>query len=759
MLIGIWVYGELSYNTSHEHYKDIAQVYQHQTVNGEVITGVGPSPIGPELKAVYKNDFKHVVRSWWESEHILAIDDKKISSKGTFMDGEALEMFSFKMKKGSQSSLKEPFSIVISETTANALFAGDDPIDKLLKVDNNLYAKVTGVYESFPNNSRFHDLQFVSTWEFWIASNDWMKEGEVDWNGTFYTYVQIQPHTTFDVLSEKIGNIKANRMDKEQASKEQPQLFLYPMSRWHLYDEWKNGHEAGGRIQFVWFFSIIGVFVLILACINFMNLSTAQSEKRAKEVGVRKSIGSARLQLIYQFFTESFLVVVFAFVLAINFVMMSLPWFNELSDKKMSVPLDNVYFWMISGTFIFVTGLLSGSYPAFYLSSFQAVKVLKGTFKVGKAASLPRSILVVLQFTVSIALIIGTIMVWKQIQYAKDRPIGYSREGLLMIRKKSPDQWGKFNTLKNEMKRSGAVVEVAESSSPATEVWFNNSGFTWKGKDPDMQDDFATMAVTHDYGRTVGWHFIQGRDFSREFATDSSAVVLNETAARIMGLTNPVDEEIVWNGKKFKVIGVIKDMLMDSPYKPVKQTIFWLSYQGNVWINIKMNPVLSSTEALSRVEKVFLNLFPAVPFEYKFVDEEYALKFSAEERVGKLASVFAVLAIFISCLGLFGMASFIAEQRKKEIGIRKILGATVANLWIMLSKEFIVLVCVSCLIATPVSWYFLKEWLHQYEYHTSLSIGIFLATGVGALLITMFTVSFQTIKAAIINPARSLKAE
>jgi putative ABC transport system permease protein len=762
MLIGMWITDELTFNRYHKNYERIAQVFQHQTFNDEVTTqNEVPVPLAAELKTTYKSDFAHVIRVTWSQNHILSIEDKKINQFGTFMDAEALELFSFNMLQGNHSSLDDASSVVLSASTAKALFGNADPINQTISIDNRMDVKVTGVFEDFPYTSEFHSLKFVSHLESWIAHNDWMKEDENNWNSNVLLFVEIQSGATFEALSAKIENIRAVNINKEQAAQENPRLFLHPMSKWHLYSEWKNGEQSGGRIQFVWLFGIIGSFVLLLACINFMNLSTAQSERRAKEVGIRKSIGSLRAQLVYQFLSESFLVVVFAFIMAIAFVTIALPWFNELADKRMSPLWNNFYFWLVSVGFILMTSLLAGSYPALYLSSIKPLKALKGVFKADRSASLPRKVLVVLQFTVSIMLIVGTIVVWKQIQFVKDRPVGYTREGLIMIRKTSPDFYGKFNAIRNKLKAVDAITEMAESSSPATESWFRTTGFNWKGKDTNLNDEFATMSVTFDYGKTVGWTFVQGRDYSKEFSTDSSAVVLNESAVRFMGLDNPIDEEITWKGKKFKVIGVIKDMIMDSPYQQAKQTIFWMNYEeeGKVWTVIRMNPLLSSSDAIAKIEKVFHTVIPSVPFDFKFVDQEYALKFASEERMGKLANLFSALAIFISCLGLLGMASFVAEQRKKEIGVRKILGASVPELWKMLSAEFVLLVSISCLVGIPIANYFLSQWLQKYEYRTEVSWWIFAITITGALVITLLTVSFQTIKAALANPVKSLRSE
>ncbi len=772
LLIGMWVVDEISFNRYHKNYDRIAQVYQHQVVNNEIKTNAAvPVPLGSELKNSYTSNFKHVVQMWWEQSHTLALDDLKIPRNGVFMSKEGLEMFSFQMLRGSWKSLDDPASIILSESTAHAIFGDQDPINETIKIDNHIDVKVTGVFKEIPANSRFHSLEFISSWDLWMSANPWMKDDEHNWNSDdinftdVITFVEIEPATTFEDVSKKIEKIKFNKLPQQVAIEENPKVFLQPMSHWHLYSEWKDGQETGGRIQFVWLFGIIGVFVLILACINFMNLSTAQSEMRSKEVGIRKTIGSARTQLIGQFFIETFLIVLFAFVLAIGLASVALPWFNQLAEKDMTMPWTTPTFILIGLSFVLFTSFLAGSYPALFLSSFQPVKVLKGTFRVGRFANAPRKVLVVVQFSVSVTLIIGTITVWQQIQFAKNRPIGYTREGLIAIRKNSNEFIENARPLKNKLRHSDAIAEVAESSSPATETWFTFSNFNWQGKDPNAKIGFNCTVVSPDYGKMMEWNFVQGRDFSRAFSTDSSAVILNQTATRLIGWQNPLDEEITWQNKKFKVIGVIQDMIVDSPYEQVKPSVyfmtnkFFLNTFGNVWLTMRLNPNLSTQDAIARVEKEFKSVMHTVPFEFKFINQEFEKKFASEERIGKLATVFAMLAIFISCLGLFGLASFVAQQRTKEIGLRKVMGASVFNLWKMLSGDFVVLVIISVLISIPVAFYTLNNWLNNFQYRAELAWWIFATAGLSALGITLITVSYQSIKAAIANPVKSLRNE
>ncbi|WP_419700124.1 ABC transporter permease [Mucilaginibacter sp. NFX135] len=759
MLIGLWIWDELSFDKYHQNYDRVAIVMQNEVFNGTINTGEPiPLPLDAELRKSYGSDFKHIALLSWTSSHILNVADKKLSFKGNFMGAEAPEIFSLRMVQGSRDGLKDRSSILISQSVAKALFGNADPMNKIIRMDNKDGFKVSGVYEDLPGNTTLHDVAFIGPWEYYIHAPG-NERSPTDWgDNSLFMYVQIADHADMAKVSEKIKNVKLDKLERED-KKFNPQLFLQPMSKWHLYAEFKNGVNTGGAIQYVWLFGIIGIFVLLLACINFMNLSTARSEKRAKEVGIRKAVGSLRGQLIKQFFCESFLIAALAFTLSLVLVWLAMPWFNDVANKQMTILWSAPLFWAAGIGFTLFTGTISGLYPALYLSSFNPVKVLKGTFKAGRFAALPRKILVVTQFTVSVILIIGTIIVFKQVQFAKNRPVGYSRDGLVDIQVTNDDLHKHFDALRTDLLQSGAIAEIAESSSSTTGVNNHRGDVSWKGKDPSMTSFFGNINVTTNYGKTVGWQFTNGRDFSSQSVADSTAIVLNEAAVKYMGLKNPVGE-IVRIGKwDMTVIGVVKDMVMESPYEPVKQTIFRIGRGAMDDILIKINPKISTHEALGKIEAVCKTYSPSVPFTYRFADDAYARKFATEERIGKLASSFAMLAIFISCLGLFGMASFVAEQRVKEIGVRKVLGASVFGLWRLMSKDFVLLVLIALFIATPVTYYFMHNWLQHYTYRAELSWWVFAATGAGAIMITLLTISYQSIRAALANPVKSLRSE
>jgi putative ABC transport system permease protein len=752
LLISFWIRDELSYNSYFSNHRRLALLLSTTTFNGKTSTGSGVAvPLANELRIKYPGDFKKLALISENLNHVLAVGNRKIEERGIWVQAEFPVMFSLHMLKGNQISLKDPSSILLTQSLAKILFGNAEPINQLIRLDNKIEMKVAGVFEDLPQNTTFFDSKFLLSWD--NRENSGLESGWTNYH--FQLFVQMSDQADFDKTSAKIKELTQPYVK----GKFNEEILLQPIDESNLYNEFKNGKIVGGRIQFVWLFGMIGVFVLLLACINFMNLSTARSEKRAKEVGIRKAVGSMRGQLIGQFLCESLAVTLFAFLLAIIMVVLSLPFFNGLSDKQMSVPWINPLFWFLILIFIIFTGFVSGSYPAFYLSGFEPVKVLKGSFRTGRFASLPRRILVVVQFTVSTTLIIGTIVVFRQIQFAKNRPVGYRPEGLISVEMNTPEIQGHYDAIRNELIQTGAVENMAESSSPSTNV--NNSmiGYNWKGKDPQSISVLGTIGVTHEFGKTLGWKIKEGRDFSRSFSTDTSAVILNESALKLMGFKHPLGEAIHWHDQDHFIIGVVKDLVMESPYSNVSPTIFKLDYGWTNYITVRITPTMPLGQALSKIEPVFKKYNPGSPFEYQFTYEQYARKFSDEQRIGNLATVFAILAIFISCLGLFGLASYVAEQRTKEIGVRKVLGASVFNLWKMLSKDFVVLVFISCLIAIPVASYFLRQWLQKYEYHTTITWWVFAVTIVGALVITLLTVSFQAIKAAMANPVKSLRTE
>jgi len=764
LLIGLWVYDEVTFNTYYQNYDRLARVHRQGTLNGETLTTTYlPGALGDELQTKYGADFKQVAMAMPVGDHAVTLGKENFSFSGEFIETQGVEMFSLRMTEGTYASLNDAHSLLLSQSAAKTLFGTESAIGQTLKIDNAMEAKVTGVYEDIPHNAHFHGVQFFAPWDLLVSANPWIKSQGFG-NNFLDIYVQLADHADVAQVSMRIKDaILQNVQDDKNYVAVNPQLFLHPMKKWHLWSDFNRGVNTG-LIETVWMFAIIGAFVLILACINFMNLSTARAEKRAKEVGIRKAIGSVRSQLIAQFYSESFVVSIAAFVFALVLTTVALPWLNELSSKNMVMPWGYVYFWVSCLSFVAVTGILAGSYPAIFLSGFNTTRALKGSMGLGRNGSLPRKILVVTQFSVSIILILGTLVVYQQVMFAKDRPVGYDRDGLVSIPMNSIDVTGKFDVLRHELKKTGSVSDIAFCSSPPTDIWNDTGGFDWPGKAPDYLVEMGTFTVTPNYGKTLGWQFVTGRDFNETMASDSSAFVINESAAKIFGFDHPIGETVTWENwwthgrKKFQIIGIVKDQVMKSPYDPTMHSVFFLGGPVN-WITIRIQAEANPADAIQDITSTFNNVLPEFPVAYKFADQDYAHKFAAEERIGVLAAVFASLAIFISCLGLFALAAFVAEQRTKEIGIRKVVGASVLNLWAMLSRNFIFLVSLSCCIAMPVAYFLMNNWLNRFNYRTEVSWWLFLATGFGALIITLITVSFQAIKAALMNPVKSLRSE
>ena len=536
--------------------------------------------------------------------------------------------------------------------------------------------------------------------------------------------------------------------------------FLYPMSQWRLHSNFENGIETGGRIQYVRLFGIIAGFVLLIACINFMNLSTARSEKRAREVGIRKTVGAFRSSLIRQFLGESVLLAFFSFLIAIILVQIFLPAFNKLTAKHLFIDYSNFYFWLIAFAFIIFTGFIAGSYPAFFLSSFKPVKVLKGTFKAANALITPRKILVVIQFTFAIILIICTIIVRQQINHVQQRESGYDKDNLIYVFL-TDDLRKNYDLLKQELLSKGVASSLCRTSSPLTQGWSDTWGIEWQGKDPNDKTDIDRYTNDEGLVETAGFEIVKGRGLNLKlFSSDSAGIILNESAVKAMNFKQPIGQIIKDNGKDWHVVGVIKDFILHSPYFPTKPMV--IEGCQSHWINtihIKLSKNKLMSDNIKGAETIFKKYNPAYPFEYNFINEEYAQKFDNEKRTGALATLFAILTVFISCLGLFGLATYMAENRIKEIGVRKVLGASVANITSLLSVSFLKLVVISILLATPLSWWFMHNWLSDYPYHVTIKWWVFVLAGIVSVLISVTTISYQAIKAAIANPVKSLRTE
>jgi len=749
MLIAFWIYDEVSFNRNFKNYKSIVQVMVYQSSNGESGTSESMAiPVGKALASDFPADFENVSFVSWGSDMLLSHGEKRLSGFGRIVQPAFAHMFTLSMLEGNRNALNDPTTLLISKSMATALFGDKQATGNIVRLNNKQQMKIGGVYEDFPHNSTFYESKLLLPWEFEDNNN----KNSTAWeNHNVMLFAQLTQNAALKKVADKVRQVPTPHVKRWHE-----EIVLQPMAKMHLYDEFIGGKAVTGRIRFVWMFGIIGMFVLFVACINFMNLSTARSEKRAKEVGIRKSVGALRRQVMKQFLNESVMVALISFLFALVLVILALPYFNQLSDKQITIDWNNPYIWFVAVTFTVLTGVIAGSYPAFYLSAFNPVKVLKGTFKAGKSALLPRRVLVVVQFTVSIALIIGTIVVFRQIDYARSRPVGYSREGLVTVAFTDKLQ-SSFDALRNDLLASGLIDDIAASSQTAT-YFSNNNSIEWTGKDPSLVRFFRDVNVTHDFGRTIRWNIKEGRDFSREHPSDSSAAIINESALRIMNFKDPIGQIIKYGGKDFTIVGVVHDMITQSPYAPLEPSVFFCSGWLQA-LTIRISGKQPVNKSLDQIAGLFKKYDPDTPFAYRFVDDEYAKKFTAEEKIGNLAGFFAVFAIFISCLGLFGLSSYVAEQRTKEIGLRKVLGASVLNVWQLLSKEFIILTLVSFIIATPLADYFMTNWLNNYSYRVHLSWWIFGITAAGSLIITLLTISYQAIRAGLANPVKSLRTE
>ncbi|MDN3203253.1 ABC transporter permease [Algoriphagus sediminis] len=762
ILIALWVHNELTYNTYHKNYDRLAQVLFRSDFGGDDgihVNSSVPTGLGTHIQDTYQAQFKNVAMCYSRPQEIVITSGKdSFLENGYYMQPNAPEMLSLEMMAGTLDGLKDLKTIMISQSLAEKIFGDRDPIGQEVRFNEQVDALVTGVFKDIPRNSEFFDAQFIAPLDVFLYG--WSDLNVWD-NQNMRLYVELHEGVDLQTASAIIKDAYNTNIDKNH----ERNLFLHPMKDWHLKSEWENGVSiTSAKQKFIWIFSALGIAVLVLACVNFMNLSTARSESRAKEIGVRKTMGSLRNHLTHQFLTESVLVALFAFILSLGLLVIVLPWFNELAAKDISAPWLNPVFWIAGLFFTLITGLLAGSYPALYLSSFNPIKSLKGGITSGRQTSLPRKVLVIFQFCVSFIVIMGTIVIYQQIQHVKNRPVGYEREGLLMMPKNSDQLWENFRTLRQELFNTGVVEEIGEANYPLTNTFGNNDGFSWGGPESDKGIAFNTIRISPEYGKAVGWEVLQGRDFNENMETDKAGVIITESALAKMGLEDPIGKTVLtedefWGYPEFTIIGVVRDLIKGDPFEDSSPGIMFLSDRQLYWQFIRIKEGIPFGEALETIGQTYKRVAPEAYTDLKVLEDEYLAKFESQEQIGEIGAFLSGFAIFISCLGLFGLASFLAEKRSKEIGLRKVLGASTANLWQLLTKDFFILVLVASLIASPIAYYLMEKWLSGFDYKMDIPLSAFLFTCFGAMLITLLTVGFQAVKTALANPVKSIRTE
>ncbi len=754
ILILLWVQDETSFDKFIPKAKKLHQVWLNAEFDGGIQSWISvPLPTYEEMKVAHSKIVNSVVTGWG-GDRLIANGDERIMKRGYFASEEFLDMFEYPMLIGDRSTvLDDPSSIVISEELAQALFKNEDPVGKFLKVDDESTLQVTGIFKNIPQNSSFQ-FDYLIPWKHREATQQWVRDNKTNWgNYSFQVFVELTGEEDELEVEKGIENILTEKgQDDIKRS-----FFLHPMPRWRLHSTFENGVESGGQHEYVTLFTAIAMFILIIACINFMNLATARSEKRAREVGIRKSLGSKRSQLIMQFYGESIVISIISYCLAVLIVSLLLPGYNNLVDKRLFLDFQSSQFWLFSLLIILVTGVISGSYPSLYLSSFNPVKTLKGKVNIGKNANLPRKILVIFQVGVAVVLIVGTIVIVKQIDLAKSRDLGYNQEGLITI-PGTEDIVDNYDIIKQELIRSGAIVTMTRSNSSVTQINSNNF-LGWPGKPESQRVMFVTIVGSYDYAETVGAEMLMGRDFSKEFATDSSAIIINKAALDIMQLENPIGTQLDLWGEKRTLVGVIDNILMGSPYEQVRPMFMILQDWGYGSLTLRMPKTNDVKASIDKIQSVFEQYNPAYPFEYRFVDVDFERKYTTINLTRNLATIFAFLTVFITGLGLFGLASYMAEQRIKEIGIRKVLGASVSNLIRLISIDFAKLVMIGFVIFSPLAYFGLDQYLSRYAVRTSIDWWVFAITGGVALLFALLVVVNQARRAALANPATSLRNE
>lgn len=751
ILMLLWIENEVSYNWFHKKYDTLYQVYENQTYEDQTFTFIAtPGPLAEAMKKEFP-EVKNAARTAWGSRWLFNVDEKPIYEDGNYADPAFLKMFSFDMIWGNpNTALNNDHSLVITQRMAKKFFGEGNPVGRTLLVNNKDEFIITGVVIDPPLNSTIR-FDWLAPFNLFLKSNDWA----LLWgNNGMQTFVELEEGSDVKKFNDKFNGFIHS---KEEEAIARP--FLLPMKDWRLQNNFVEGKQTGGRIEHVRLFSIIAILLIVIACINFMNLATARSEKRAKEVGVRKVMGAQRKSLMKQFMGEAMITSFIAMFVACVFVLAALPFFNELVERKLSLGFHDPYQWLIFIGVAIFCGLVSGSYPSVYLSSFLPVSIFKG-MHIGKTskAGMVRKSLVVTQFVISTVLIVSTVVIYKQIQHVQNRQLGYNKENLIYI-----SQNGKINenleAIQNDLLATGLVSHVSPCNQTLIQLGNSSGGFNWEGKDPTTDRLITTEYVGPDYIQTTGMKLVAGRNFNPDVKSDSNNVIINETFAKLIGKKDPVNTILRKDSTKYTVVGVVKDFLYNSMYQKPEPFIVYCQPHSTNFLFIRTKDNSRMEETLAKIGSVLKKHNPAYPFEYNFIDQDFNDLFKSEVLVSKLSRLFAILTIFISCIGLFGLAAYTAERRTKEIGIRKVLGATVSNVVSLLSKDFLVLVTIAIVIATPLAWFIMNRWLENYEYRIEMQWWMFIIAGALALVISLFTVSFQAIKAALSNPTKSLRTE
>jgi len=756
VLILLWVQNELSTDALHANGSRLYLVVERQYYDNKVVGQYSvPGVLANEMKRGIP-EIEYATNFAWATGSTFRVGDKILKLQGNSADSDFFKMFSFPLLEGNpQNALNTPVSIAISRKMAADFFGGPhDAIGKTIRFENKKNFTVTAVFEDLPKNSSLK-FEFLLNWDNFLKENDWAKQ----WgNNGPQAYVMLRADANPALVDKKATHF-LDKLNKEQNKAFREELGLQKFSEGYLHSEFdSNGRPDGGRVEYVHLFSIVAIFILLIACINFMNLTTARSVKRAREIGVRKVVGAVRGVLIRQFMGEAVMLTIIAVVISIILVLILLPVFNSVTQKDISYPFGHIAFWLWLVGLTLITGILSGSYPALFLSAFNPVTVLKGAVKLSTGSAWFRKGLVIFQFFLSAILIIGTIVVSKQVGYIQAKNLGYDRENLIYIPIEG-DLGAKYKIFKDEALKMPGIQDVTRMSDPPVSFGSSTGGVDWEGKDPNVNIEFTQISVGYDFVHTMKLQLQSGRDFSRDFVTDSVGYLINESALKRIKYTDPIGKPLTMWHKKGKIIGVIKDFHFNSLHSPIQPLIVRLQdtvHWGNILIRTRAG---QTKQAIATMEKLCKELNPNFTFTYSFTDEEYQKLYNNEQVVGKLSKAFAFLGIFISCLGLLGLAMFTAEQRIKEIGIRKVLGASVGSLFTLLSKEFLLLVLIALVIATPVAWIGMNKWLNAYTYHTTIDWWVFALSAVLAVMIALITVSFQSAKAALMNPVKSLRSE